>query len=106
MLPLWVNNGAFFSARGLFFLTVRHFCPPKEPQALLENPLFLVTALPSRCIGPAAIKAVHPSLDTSSRPGPLVSHVHEQVLGFQRLDVTAYSFDGQYTHIFPHLAFR
>lgn len=56
------------------FLTIRLFCLLKEPRALLESPLFLATALPSRCIGPAAIKAVHQSHDTSSRPDPPVSH--------------------------------
>lgn len=62
----------FFFLRDLPF-SVR----TKEPQALLENPLFPGTALRSRFIGPAGIKAVHPSRDTSSRPDPLVSPTYE-----------------------------
>lgn len=58
-------------------LTMCHFCLRKEPQALLENPLFLGTALHSHCIGPAVIKVVHPSHDTSSRQDPLVSQIHK-----------------------------
>lgn len=45
------------------------FYPPflfsQELQALQENPLFLDMAQLSHCIGQVAIKAVHPSRDTS-----------------------------------------
>lgn len=69
------NNDIIWKRGGYFNSYPPFVCFSSQgPQALLENPLFLGTVRPSRCIGPAGIKAVHPSRDTSSRPDPPVSH--------------------------------
>lgn len=82
-----------------------HFYFLKEHLALLENPLYLVMALPSHCTGQVVIKVVHQLHDMSLRPDRLVSRIHKQFMSslHESFLCDYYGFNHHYFYISPIL---
>lgn len=77
----------------------------KELLALLENPSYLVMALPSHCTGQVVIKGVPQLHDMSLRPDRLVSCINKQCMNslHELFLHDYYGFSCQHINIFPIL---